>query len=43
MNWVKIKYKTLNNNNNNNINNNNNNNITNKSIKMGAYLHSSKR
>ena len=39
MNWVKIKYKTLNNNN----NNNNNNNITNKSIKMGAYLHSSKR
>ena len=40
MNWVKIKYKTLSHNNN---NNNNNNNITNKSIKMGAYLHSSKR
>ena len=39
MNWVKIKYKTLSHNN----NNNNNNNITNKSIKMGAYLHSSKR
>ena len=42
MNWVKIKYKTLSHNNNNN-NNNNNNKITNKSIKMGAYLHSSKR
>ena len=42
MNWVKIKYKTLSHNHNNN-NNNNNNNITNKSIKMGAYLHSSKR
>ena len=41
MNWVKIKYKTLSHNHNNN--NNNNNNITNKSIKMGAYLHSSKR
>ena len=40
MNWVKIKYKTLSHNHN---NNNNNNNITNKSIKMGAYLHSSKR
>ena len=39
MNWVKIKYKTLSH----NHNNNNNNNITNKSIKMGAYLHSSKR
>ena len=42
MNWVKIKYKTLSHNHNNN-NNNNNNNITNKCIKMGAYLHSSKR
>ena len=41
MNWVKIKYKTLSHNHNNN--NNNNHNITNKSIKMGAYLHSSKR
>ena len=40
MNWVKIKYKTLSHNHN---NNNNNNDITNKSIKMGAYLHSSKR